>query len=101
MWNPGLFRGSADIPRRSWLLLAVLTVLTAVYFVGSWHYGLEYQGKRFTYGICALNAGWLVLLWTAFMWRRNKPSFAKNLILHWLLFTWLGWYAFPYLGELL
>lgn len=100
MWNPGLFQGNADIPRRSWILLAVLTILTAVYFVGSWRYGLEYQGKRFTYGICALNAGWLVLLWTTFMWRGNKPSFVKNLILHWLLFTWLGWYAFPYLGEL-
>jgi len=61
---------------------------------------LKYQGKRFTYGICALNAGWLVLLWTVFMWRGNKPSFMNNLILHWLLFTWLGWYAFPYLGEL-
>jgi len=100
LWNPGLFHGKADIPRRSWILLSVLTVLTAVYFAGSWGYGLQYQGKRFTYGICALNAGWLVLLWTIFMWRGNKKSFTNNLILHWLLFAWLGWYAFPYLGEL-
>jgi hypothetical protein len=100
LWTPGLFHGKADIPRRSWILLSVLTVLTVVYFAGSWGYGLEYQGKRFTYGICALNAGWLVLLWTIFMWRGNKKSFTNNLILHWLLFAWLGWYAFPYLGEL-
>ena len=100
LWTPGLFHGKADIPRRSWILLSVLTVLTAVYFAGSWRYGLEYQGKRFTYGICALNAGWLALLWTIFMWRGNKKSFTNNLILHWLLFAWLGWYAFPYLGEL-
>jgi hypothetical protein len=100
LWNPGLFHGNTVIPKRSWVLLAVLTVLTAVYFVGSWNYGLEYQGRRFTYYICALNAGGLVFLWTAFMVRGNTPSFVRNLILHWLLFAWLGWYAFPYLGEL-
>jgi len=100
LWNPGLFHGNTDIPKRSWILLAVLTVLTAVYFVGSWNCGLKYQGRRFTYSICALNAGWLVLLWTAFILRGNTPSFVRNLALHWLLFAWLGWYAFPYLGEL-
>jgi hypothetical protein len=29
----------------------------------------------------------------------KSKSFASNLIFHWLLFAWLGWFAFPYLGE--
>jgi hypothetical protein len=98
--EPRAFSRQYRYPEAPWILLAVLTVLTAVYFVGSWNYGLKYQGRRFTYSICALNAGWLVLLWTAFILRGNTPSFVRNLALHWLLFAWLGWYAFPYLGEL-
>jgi hypothetical protein len=23
----------------------------------------------------------------------------RNLAFHWVLFAWLAWYAFPYLGE--
>jgi hypothetical protein len=27
-------------------------------------------------------------------------SFRNSLFVHWMLFAWLAWYAFPYLGEL-
>jgi hypothetical protein len=100
LWSPQLFRGEARFPKRSLILLAVLTVFTTVYFVRTWHDGLEYQGARFTYGICAANAGWLLLLWAIFISARARPSFNANLLAHFLLFAWLGWYAFPYLGEL-
>jgi len=71
--EPRAFSRQYRYPEAPWILLAVLTVLTAVYFVGSWNCGLKYQGRRFTYSICALNAGWLVLLWTAFILRGNTP----------------------------
>jgi hypothetical protein len=99
-WNPGLFRGQAQVPKRTLVLLAAMPLLTAVYFVESWKYGLEYQGRQHVYAICAINGVWLVTLWMIVAGRAYRTSFRGNLLLHWLLFAWLGWYAFPFLGEL-
>jgi hypothetical protein len=100
-WNQAMFRGEAKIPRRSWVLLVVATALTVIWFVGGWRYGLEYQGLRHTRFVCAVNVIWLALLWTLFLATRKGPaSFKLNLLLHWILFAWLAWYAFPWLGEL-
>jgi len=100
LWNPGLFRGQSRLPKRSLVLLTVLTVLSILFFVASWNYGIKYQGPQFTYGTCVVNVGWLLVLWVVFVQAWRKPAFAKNLLAHWLFFAWLGWYAFPYLGEL-
>ena len=99
-WSPSLLRGEIRIPQRSLALLAILTLLTIFDFVFEWKDGLHYQGSRFTYVTCAVNIGWLLLLWALFVRAWRKPSFHNNLLAHWLLFAWLGWYAFPYLGEL-
>ena len=101
VWNPQLLRGAAKIPWRSYGLLGVATALSTYWFVVGWQYGLKYQGARYTYLVCAINVVWLLLLWAMFirkLW--SAPSFTANLFLHWALFAWLGWYAFPYLGEL-
>lgn len=99
-WNPALFWGQVQVPKRSLVLLLAMTVLSVIWFVGSWRYGLEYQGRQYTYVICVINGVWLAVLWTIAAGRWCRASFAGNLLFHWLLFTWLGWYAFPYLGEL-
>ena len=101
-WHPGLFRGDTKVPRRSYALLTVATVLSVIYFVGSWKWGLQYQGVAYTRLVCGVNFAWIVLLFFGFAraWQR-KPSFKFSLLLHWMLFAWLAWYAFPYLGELL
>src|SRR5579864_5294912 len=61
--NPGLFRGMMRVPKRSWVLLITLTVLSVVYFVGSWRYGNQYQGREYTVAICAVNLVWIGILW--------------------------------------
>jgi hypothetical protein len=101
VWHPGLFRGEAKIPGRSYALLAVVTVLSGVYFVASWKLGLKYQGIHHTSVVCIVNIAWAGFLGLAFArsWR-GAPSFKFSLFLHWMLFVWLAWYAFPYLGEL-
>lgn len=99
-WNPGLFRGQTQIPKRSLALLMIATPLTVIWFVGSWKYGLQYQGRQYTHVICVTNAVWLAALWITLASRWHRDSFAGNLLFHWLLLAWLGWYAFPYLGEL-
>ena len=102
LWNPQLFRGEGRIPRRSYVLLAALTFLSIIYFIGSWKLGLKYQGPPYTAVICSINIAWLGFLGIAFRRTlKSNPSFQASLLLHWMLFAWLGWYAFPWLGELI
>ena len=101
-WNPGLFRGQAAIPIRSYVLLAVATLADAGWFVAGWKLGLSFQGAAYTHSVLAINVAWLALLWAAFLLARNaRPSFRRNLLLHWMLFAWLAWSAFPFFGEML
>ena len=100
-WQPGLFSGEAKIPKRSYVLVLILILLSIAYFVASWNWGMQYQGPKYTHAVCVINAGWAVLLAFLFAQSWKKPStFKLNLFLHWMLFAWLAWYAFPYLGEL-
>ena len=101
LWTPGVRKNSRpDIPKRTIALLSLLTVLTVVYFVASWSDGIRYQGLRHTKVVSIISVAWLAALWLVVVRCWRKPSVIGNLILHWLLFAWLGWYAFPYLGEL-
>ena len=100
-WNPGLLRGENRLPKRSFGLLAVATILSVIWFVVGWTNGLHYQGVGYVHRVCGATVAWIAFLGTLFTlyWKRES-SFRLNLALHWLLFAWLAWYAFPYLGEL-
>ena len=100
-WNPGLLKGATRIPKRSYVLLIAASGLSVPWFLATWSFAVGYHGARYTQYVCAINSAWLVALWAFLLsvWRRGQ-SFKANLIFHWVLFTWLSWYAFPYLGEL-
>ncbi len=100
-WHPGLFRGEPRVPTRSYALFVVATILSVIYFVESWKWGLEYQGSRFTHLVCIVNIACVTSLGLAFArsWK-GASTFKYSLFVHWILFAWLAWYAFPYLGEL-
>jgi len=101
LWSPGLVLKSApNLPKRTIALLGLLTVLTVVDCVLEWRYGVRYRGTRHTIVIYIINATWLAGLWWVIVRSQRQPSFKGNLFSHWLLFAWLAWYAFPYLGEL-
>jgi hypothetical protein len=100
LWNPGLSHGETQVPKRSQVLLAGAALLNVIWFVIGWKDGLYYQGSTYTHAVCAINAAWIAILAASIVFCRKKNSFAANLIFHWLLFAWLGWFAFPYLGEL-
>lgn len=99
-WNPRLCGGQMQVPKQSLMLLMIATPLSVMWFVGSWKYGLEYQGAQYTHAISVMNGVWLAALWITLASLWHRESFTGNLLFHWLLFAWLGWYAFPYLGEL-
>jgi hypothetical protein len=100
-WHPALFKGSRTFAKRTYCLFVALVVLSAIWFSVGWKLGLQYEGARYTYIVCAVNAVWITVL-SALLWqcRRKKISFPFNLLVHWVLFAWLAWWAFPYLGEL-
>ena len=100
LWNPQLFRGEGKIPKRSYILFAVLVGLNAVDFVLSWKWGLQYEGPPYTAIVCSINIAWIGFLGLALRrWLNTSPSFRASLFFHWMLFAWLCWYAFPWLGE--
>jgi len=100
-WNPSLFRGSSTIPKRTYILFVTATVMSVIWFIVGWKYGLQYQGPAYTHYICVLNIAYIAGIGATLLLRRNRnPSFAFNLLFHLAFFAWLGWYAFPYLGEL-
>jgi lysylphosphatidylglycerol synthetase-like protein (DUF2156 family) len=100
-WNPQLFLGEAAVPKRSYLLLIVLSMLCVAYLASGWKWGLECQGLRYTAIVSATNVFWIILLMLGFWrsWKSKELSFGASLLLQWLMFAWLAWYAFPYMGE--
>src|SRR5438477_9829405 len=87
-WTPCLFRGDSQVPKRSWVLLAGLSLLCVAYFVSSWGYGNKYQGHDYTLAICAVNIVWLLGLWATIYRSSRVCSFRANLFFHAALFAW-------------
>ena len=98
-WSFQLFGGKAGVPKRTLVLHGAVAVLSVVWFVLGWSYGLQFEGTSFTFATAAISAGFAVTI--AFLaWRNPRStSFERSLSVHWLLFAWVVTYAFPYLGE--
>lgn len=100
LWSMHLFKGKAIVPKRTLIALGILIVLDIIDLYYSWPYGLKYQGKGFTVAMIEINAAFILFLLVITVWAVKRVSFIGNLLVHFILFLWLGWYAFPYLGEL-
>ena len=80
LWNRQLFRGEARVPKRSYVLLALLAALSVIDFVVSWKWGLRYQGPQYTVVVCSVTIAWLAFLGLAFARTRNgTTSFGTSL----------------------
>jgi hypothetical protein len=102
LWNPRLFCGDTEVPKRSHVLLSLATLSSVLWFIACWKDGLAVQGARYNYSLLAINLVWITVLWIMFArGRKTKQSFLVNLLFHWLLFAWLAWYAFPFFGEMI
>jgi hypothetical protein len=98
-WSVHLFRGEPNPPLRSVLLFWTLAALTFVYFIGSWDFGVRWQGYVHLLAVAVLNVVALYVLSRLLRTAKSTPLFRHNLIFHWALFAWLAWLAFPWLGE--
>src|SRR5271167_379132 len=54
-WVPRLINGDPEIPKRSFILLFVLSLLDVLYLALEWRDGLEMQGSKYTYTMCTVN----------------------------------------------
>ena len=100
LWNPQLFRGEAGLPKRTYFLFAGTVLLSVLWFARGWSFGLKSEGPHFTYVVSIVNGLWALALGLLLIRSWKRPSFTDSLLLHLLLFAWLGWYAFPHFGEL-
>lgn len=99
LWGLPLFRGATVIPVRSRRAGAVVVVLSCTYLGWAAKYGLTVQGAAHTFGVIGVNALIGVALLVLYALNRRHATFATNLLFHAVLFSWLGTYAFPFLGE--
>jgi hypothetical protein len=99
-WCLPLARGEMAVPKRTKVCALILAPLAVVDLIFSWRYGIEYQGLQHTLAMYAINGMALAALFLVFRRNSTGPSFPTNYLFHWLLFAWLGFAAFPYLGEL-
>jgi hypothetical protein len=101
LWNVRLFGGNPKIPQRTSILVLSALVLNGLYIAAAYRDGVAMQGAGYTYTVCAINCGWtVVLLVLLAVGRKMPPTFGMNLLLQWVTFLWLAWYAFPFFGEL-
>lgn len=100
VWSSHLFGGTAVIPRRSYIVLILIIILSVTYFVFAWSYGVRWQGPTYTTAIMLINgAVALMVVWLGVRGKRS-PSFVTNFAYHFSIFAWLSYLAFPSLGEL-
>jgi Ca2+/Na+ antiporter len=100
-WSYPLLKGQEQIPKRTKVMTMALIVLSAVFLVISWPYGIEYQGVKHTIIMYLFNFCFWYILFRIYRANTRQISFITNFLFHWITFAWLGWVAFPWLGELL
>lgn len=100
-WSYRLYSGACKIPRRSIILFSITIILSLIYLISSWNYGVAYQGLSYTIAMYALNLIFWIVMILLFRINRKTPSFKLSFIFHWISFAWLAWVSFPWLGELL
>jgi hypothetical protein len=100
LWCLPMLRNGAQLPTRSIILLVCAVALSAISLISGYNHGIEYQGFDYTRGVFIINLVWWALLGGLAVFARCRPGIGQNLVFHAMLFAWLAWYAFPYLGEL-
>ena len=99
-WCPDVWHGRAEVPSRSWALAITAVALSGAAVIGGRDYGLKYQGPSYVTAVTAISVLCWVVVGAVLVRAYRAPSPVRNLWAHLILFAWLGWYAFPYLGEL-
>jgi uncharacterized membrane protein YhdT len=99
LWSKQLLGGEPRVPYRTVGALVVLGCLSVWYFMSTWSDSVMRYGQGFVTTVVGVNVGFVAALVALVVWSYVRPSFRLSLSVHFVLFLWLAWYAFPYLGE--
>lgn len=101
LWSFSFVKPPFKITLAQKIISGIFIILSVVFNAASFGYGLKYQGELHTYLMYSYNIIILLCL-SLIVWKNaKKPSLNSCIGFGVLLFAWLGWVAFPWLGELI
>ena len=89
------------INKATLVLSCIFVTLSLLLCTISYSYGVKYQGLSHTLLMYAYNLFFIGSLYKVYLINRISPTINNCLLFNLLLFSWLGWSAFPWLGELI
>ena len=95
-----LFRRQVRRPLLSLALYVVAAAVDALFLIANWHEGAARQGPVYTLIVVAANTLLAVALALLALRLIRSPRAVTAWAFHIVLFLWLSWVAFPWLGEL-
>lgn len=79
--------------------IVVVGVLVVAWFIYGWKYGVRYQGLSVVMLLALLNLATFCILLLASLALRRFPGVWRKFAVHTVFWVWIGWLAFPWLGE--
>lgn len=101
IWSFSFIREPYSIPKPTVILAAICIVLSGVFNITSYKYGIQYQGQLHTLLMYLFNLILIIFMIMLFKFNKSNPCKYSGLGFNILLFSWIGWVAFPWLGELI
>jgi hypothetical protein len=99
-WSLPAIRGAPLIPRRSTVLFGLLSLLSVAWLGSGFSDAIKYQG--WTHALWISFADLFLIGIAAGIHARNRatPTDLTFAGFHVAMFVWIGWVAFPWMGEL-
>ena len=98
--RPLIQNGPSSFVFFPWVIL-LFGSLHILHFVTDWGYGFNYAPTDELPYVSAFSISGFVVVGVAAFAIRLRESFFASLLVRWLFFVLLGWWLFPWLGEIL
>lgn len=100
LWVRPISEQAKNIPFRSSILFFAVLLLSISYFSVNWNYWVRYQALLHALLMLLFNAVFAAMAFVLWLQNRFSSQASHVMTFHGVLFLWLAWCAFPYLGEL-
>jgi hypothetical protein len=100
-WTLTALPRAPAVPLRSKILFGITAALSVLHLAAGASYGVQYQGLIHTAWVSVVGVTSIAGLAALLLVARRSPSTWRFSAFHIGLFCWLGWVAFPWLGELI
>lgn len=100
-WSLIFIKPPYTIPKPTLWLVVFFIILSTVFNVYSFQYGVKYQGLTHTLVMYAYNVIFMTSMFITYQRNVSNPNIINCLGFNIIFFSWLGWSAFPWLGELM